>query len=158
MGHFEELIKYKNNIALKIISNNNLIKALVNNTSDFLNQPLPSGFDSTSLIYTQIFPYKFIPGINTEPTTFITMSFGNFDYRNNEFKSGIVYFYIITHQSLISTDYGLRYDYILNQIDLMFNKQYEIGSFNLELNNGGDFQIDENYFGSMISYKFIDFQ
>jgi hypothetical protein len=158
LAHFEELSQYKNNIAYKLITNANLVKALANTNKDFINQSLPIGFEETSLLYTQIFPYKFIPSINTEAKTFITMSFGNYNYINNEFKYGTVYFYIISHSSLIQTDYGLRYDYILNQIDLMFNKQYEIGAFNLELNNGGDLPVNENYFGSVISYKFTDFQ
>lgn len=158
MSHFEELTQYKNNIAMKIIENDNLLKALVNNNTDFLNQSLPANFDCTSVLYTQVFPYKFIPDVVTDAKTYLTMSFGNYNYTNNEFKSGNVYFYIITHKSLIRTDYGLRYDYILNQLDLMFNKQYGVGAFNLELGNGGDLSVNENFFGATISYKFTDFQ
>lgn len=149
---------YKNNIALKIISNNNLVKALIINDSRFLDQSLPKNFEISSLLYSQIFPYAFVPDINTEPQTFITMSFDNFRYINNKFKSGIVTFYVFTYKSLIPTDFGLRYDYILHQIDQMFNKKYEVGAFNLVINGGGDFHANENYYGSTASYKFTDFQ
>lgn len=159
MSHFLELTQYKNNIAYKLITNEDLVKALVNNTRDFLNQPLPNNFDSTSLIYTQIFPWRVNPSIETTPKSYITMSFGNFKYINNCFKSGIVTFYIFMHKSLIPTDVGLRYDYILSEIDALFNKQYDVGVFGLELSNGGgDFQVNDDYFGAMMPYKFTDFQ
>ena len=158
MSHFQELTEYKNNIMFKLITNENLLKALVNNNKDFINQSLPENFSPSNLIYSNIYPYRHVPSITTDPKTFITMSFTNFDYRNNEFKSGVLSFFIITHSTLASTDYGLRYDYILSQIDQMFNKQYGVGAFRLNLVNGGDLQVNEEYFGSMISYKFVDFQ
>lgn len=158
MSNFSELLTYKNNIILKIISDINLVKAIYNTGNDFINQSLPDNFDVTSLIYTQIYPYSYIPDIKKEASTFITMRFGDFKYINNAFKSGIVTFYVLAHQSLMSTDYGLRTDYILNQIDLLFNKQYGVGAFNLELYSGGDFIANENYYGISVSYKFTDFQ
>jgi len=158
LSSFIKLTEYKNNIIFKLIINENLIKALINHDSDFINQLLPDNFQPISLIYSQIFPYRFVPSIETEPKCFITMSFSNYKYINNIFKSGICSFYIICHKSLICTDIGLRYDYILDQIDTMFNNKKDVGSFNLILDNGGDLFINDNYFGSMISYKFTDFQ
>ena len=159
MGQFDQLTTYKNNIGIKLIENNNLVKALINNNSDFLNQSLPDGFKPTDLLHNRIYPYVFIPKVETEPKNFITMSFGKYNYVNNVFKSGILSFYIICHFSLLKTDYGVRYDYILSQIDSMFNKESDVGIFNLTIDSGGDLPvINEHYFGSMISYKFYDFQ
>lgn len=158
MKHFSELTNYKNNILLKLVSNENLIKALYNTDKNFLDQSLPINFDPTSLIYDSIFPYPYIPNIIDSPKTFITMNFDNFRYINNVFKSGILNFNILTHYFLMPTDYGLRTDYILKEIDLLFNKQYDVGSFNLELYAGGDFVVNEKYYGISISYVFTDFQ
>ena len=159
MGQFDQLTTYKNNIGIKLIENNNLVKALINNNSDFLNQSLPDGFKPIDLLYNRIYPYVFIPKVETEPKNFITMSFGKYNYVNNVFKSGALSFYIICHFSLLKTDYGVRYDYILSQIDSMFNKESNVGIFELTIVSGGDLPIiNENYFGSMISYKFSDFQ
>lgn len=152
---FDKLTDYKQNIIMRIISSENLVKAIGNNYRDFLDQPLP---DPYGLIYSNIYPYRHVPTINTEPKTFLTMSFTNFDYRNNEFKSGVLSFYIITHQSLMSTDYGLRSDYILGEIDKLFNRQSGVGAFKLNLLSGGDLQVNDQYFGAMVSYKFHDFQ
>lgn len=158
MSHFIELNNYKKNIMFKLLTNENLVKALINNNSDFINQSLPEDFQPPSLIYSHIYPYRYIPNIETEPKNFITLSFGNYRYSNNVFKSGIVTFHISCHTSMLQTDYGLRYDYILNQIDELFNNKNDIGSFNLILESGGDLIINDNYFGCLISYKFYDFQ
>jgi len=161
LSHFSEITKYKNNIALKLITNEKIIKALINNTRDFLKPPLPKNFDPTSLIYTQIFPWKTIPSISSEVKSYITMSFGDYRYLNNVFKSGKIYFYIFMHRTLIPTDYGLRYDYILSEIDSMFNKSNDsnMGAFRFQLSNGGgDFQINNDYFGIVMPYTFVDFQ
>ena len=158
MGQFAQLTEYKNNILYKLITNENLLKALVINSEDFLNHNLPNDFNTASLIHSQIFPYQYSIDIQDTPLSYITMSFGNYKYINNSFKSGLLNIYIFSHTSLIKTDYGLRYDYILDQIDSMFNKKKDVGSFNLELNTGGDFKVNDDYFGCVISYKFIDFQ
>lgn len=157
MGQFEKLSEYKNNILYKLITNENLVKALVCNDEDFLNYDL-SGFNPTTLIYNQIFPYQYTN--NTEDTlkTFITMSFGNYKYINNSFKSGIFSIFIFSHKNLMKTDNGLRTDYILNEVDDMFNKKKDVGNFSLELYGGGDFKVNNDYFGSFITYKFTDFQ
>lgn len=159
MAHFDRLTLYKNNIAGKLIQNENIVKALVNNDQNFINQSLPSDFHPVSLLYSQIFPYMHVPGTNVDATTFITMSFVNFNYTNNEFRSGMVWFYIFTHFSLMKTNYGQRTDYILNEVDLLFNKKYGIGEFNLTLSNGGgDIHINEDYYGISMPYKFLSFQ
>jgi len=157
LGQFSSLTDYKNNIIYKLITNENLLKALVINSKDFLNYNLPNDFIPSSLIYSQIFPYQYTINIQDNPLNYITMSFGNYKYINNSFKSGLLNIYIFSHSSLIETEYGLRYDYMLDQIDSMFNKKKDVGDFSLELYSGGDFKINDDYFGCVISYKFIDF-
>ena len=157
MSNFSELSTYKSNIIMNIISSTNLVKAIYNTDADFISQSLPVNFDASSLVYSSLFPYQYVPSVTTEAKTFVTMGFNNFKYINNIFKSGILTFYILVHHSLMSTDYHLRTDYILNQIDLLFNKKSDVGFFNLELYSGGDFIVNENYYGMSVSYKFTDF-
>lgn len=159
MGQFQKLTDYKNNIMYKLITNEKLVKALVINEEDFLDRDLPENFSPASIIYSQIYPYQYVSSIESEPKTFITMSFGNYRYVNNCFKSGVLNFYVFTHKSLISkSNYGLRTDFIIDEVDSMFNKSDSVGVFKLELNSGGDIKLDDEYFGSVISYKFTDFQ
>jgi len=160
MGRFSELGQNKNLIMLKLIENQDILKCLVNNQPNFLDYPLPSNFDPYSLIYTQIFPYRYVPDIQTEPKTFITMRF-NYSPNGVTFKNGSIYFYIITHQSLIRTDYGmLRYDFLINKIDEVFNLSRDIGIGKLPFYDMSDFLVDNEgkWLGAYIAYKSTEFQ
>lgn len=143
---------------MKLIENDKIVKCLVNPESNFLDIPLPNNFDVTSLIHSQIFPYRFVPTVQTEPKTFITMRFG---YKPNgmEFKNGSIYFYIITHNSLIRTDYGsLRYDMLVNYIDEIFSGTRDITIGKLPFYDMDEFIVNESYSGVYIAYKSTEFQ
>ena len=158
MSRFAELGQNKLNILMKLIGNEDIVKCLVNNQSNFLDISLPMDFDVTSLIYNSIYPYRFIPQIQTEPKTFITMRFG---YKPNgmTYKNGSIYFYIITHNSLIRTDYGmLRYDFLANKIDELMNSSRDIGLGKLPFYDMDDFIVNENYIGIYLAYKSTEFQ
>lgn len=141
---------------MNLLTNEKIIKAIVNNNSNFLDNPSPDNI--MALLYNNIYPYKHTFDMIDEVKTFITMDFGEYKYVNNKFQSGLVKFYTFSHKSIIRTDYGLRYDFILNEINNLFNKEYGIGAFNLTLVTGGDFQVNHDYFGSWATYKFTDFQ
>jgi len=158
MSRFAELGTNKLTILMKLIENQDIIKCLINNNQNFLDTPIPSDFNITSLIYDKIFPYKFIPSIQTSPSTFITMSF-NYKPNGMTFKNGSIYFYIITHNSLLRTDYGmLRYDYLINKIDEVFNSSRDIGIGKLPFHDMGDIQVNENYCGAYLIYKTTELQ
>jgi len=148
----KELSDYKNKIISKIIDNENLVKALSNNTEDFLDQPLIS--DVTSIIYKNVFPYKYIPSAQETASSYITMAFTNFSPQNREFKVGNIYFYIICHNNLLKTNYGcLRYDYIVNLIDEIFNDTGNISIGDFKFDSMSDFQVDSNHIGCWICYE-----
>jgi len=158
MSRFAELGQNKLTILMKLIGNEDIVKCLVNNQSNFLDISLPIGFDVASLIYDSIYPYRFVPQIQTEPKTFITMRFG---YKPNgmTYKNGSIYFYIITHNSLIRTDYGmLRYDFLANKIDELMNSSRDIGLGKLPFYDMDDFIVNENYIGIYLAYKSTEFQ
>lgn len=158
MGRFAELSTNKYMILSKLIEDQEIVKCLVNNESNFLDIPLPKDFEETSLIHNSIFPYKFIPTIETVPKTFITMSF-NYRPRGMSYKNGSIYFYVITHNSLIRTDYGtLRYDFLINHIDKLFNSSRDITIGKLEFCEMSDFMVNDNYSGAYIGYKSTEFQ
>jgi len=158
MSRFAELGQNKTTILMKLIENQNIVKCLINNESNFLDVPLPIDFDATSLIYDSIYPYRFVPTIETTAKTFITMKFG-YKPDGMTFKNGSIYFYIITHNSLLRTDYGsLRYDMLLNYIDEVFNSSRNIGVGKLPFYDMDEFVVNENYSGSYICYKTTELQ
>jgi hypothetical protein len=154
-GRFSELGKNKNEIMTRLLFSEEIAKALTYNGTNFLDQPTPE--DSTSLLYTQIFPYQRVPTTQDTAKTFITMKFG---YKPDGmfYKISTIYFYVITHISLVRTDMGmLRYDYLINQIDTLFNSQRGIGIGKLPFYAMDDFQINENWLGAFIGYKSTEF-
>jgi len=158
MSRFQELGQNKNIILMKLIESDDIVKCLINNQQNFLDVEIPVNFDRSSLVFSSLFPYKFIPTTETEAKTFITMSFS---YKPNgvTFKNGSVYFYIITHNSLIRTDYGsLRYDMLLNYIDEIFNSSRDITIGKLAFYDMGDFVVNDNYSGIYIAYRLTEFQ
>jgi len=158
MGRFSELGINKTTILMKLLEREEIVKCLVNNENNFLDVPLPNNFDVTSLVYSQIFPYRFIPTIQESPKSFITMKFG---YKPNgmTYKNGSIYFYIIIHNSLLKTDYGsLRYDMLLNYIDEVFNSSRDLGLGKLPFYDMDEFIVNESYSGVYIAYKSTEFQ
>ena len=158
MSRFAELGVNKTTILMKLIENNDIIKCLINNQPNFLDVPIHADFDATSLVFVNLFPYRYIPTIQTEPKTFITMSF-SYKPDGMTFKNGSIYFYIITHNSLLRTDYGvLRYDFLVNKIDEVFNSSRYIGVGKLPFYEMGDIPINENYSGIYLAYKTTELQ
>ncbi|HEY8888942.1 MAG TPA: hypothetical protein VIM70_01610 [Clostridium sp.] len=143
---------------MKLIQNDNIVKCLVNNEDNFLDVPLPVDFDVSSLVYSQIYPWRFVPTAQTEANSFITMKFS---YRHDgmTYKNGSIYFYIITHNSLLKTDYGsIRYDMLLGYIDEVFNSSRDLGLGKLPFYEMDEFIVNENYSGVYICYKSTEFQ
>lgn len=158
MSRFQELGQNKLLILTKLIENEDIVKCLINNNQDFLDTSIPSDFNYTSLIYNSIFPYRFIPSIQTDPKTFITLKFG-YKPDGKTFKNGSIYFYVIAHNSLLRTDYGmLRYDFLINKIDELMNSSRGIGLGKLPFHDMDDFIVNENYSGAYIAYKSTELQ
>ncbi len=155
MSKKTDFTAYKENILFKIIENDNIVQALTNNKPNFLDERID--IDPTSLIYTYIFPYRKSIKTLTEPQSLITMRFANFKPIGNKFRNGDIYFYIISHNSLVATDYGLRYDFIFDNLDKLFTNSRDIGIGKLELYDVSDLDIDENYMGSFCVFHVTDF-
>jgi hypothetical protein len=160
MSRFAELGTIKDTIMKKLVEDECIVRCLISNESNFETASTPVGYDPNDLLYTQIFPYRFIPDITIEPSTFITMKF-SYKPSGTTFKYGSIYFYVITNRSIVQTDYGmLRYDYLVNRLDVIFNKNNELGIGAMPFSDMDEFIIDKEgkWLGSYIAYKNIDFQ
>ena len=139
----------------RLVSSENIVKALTYSDNNFLDKPMLD--DSTTLLYNQIFPFAKVPKSTDEAKTFITMKFG-YKPDGAYFKLSNIHFYVITHISLIKTDYEtLRYDYLINQIDMLFNSQRGIGIGKLPFYEMSDFAVNEDWLGAYIGYRALEF-
>jgi len=159
MSRFGELNKQKTQVMIDITSNINLLKSIVNKEENFLevNLPIEIQNDPTIVLYNNIFPYRFPAILSDEEKIIISFGFGNYKKYNNVFKTGKIDFYVLMHKGLIRTDYGLRLDYIINQLDILFNSNEKISIGVLEFDRFDDLPpINDNYIGCIISYKTLE--
>lgn len=156
MSRFKELGKYKVAVLEKLISSQDLCKAIYYNDSNFLD--MPDILDTSELIRSNIFPYNRVLDFTPNKSTFLTFNFRDYRLVGNKFKSGSVEFHVLTHQDYIVTDYeSLRHDMILSYIDEIFNEDRELGIGKLLFNKMDEYEVNSEYVGTLISYKLWDF-
>lgn len=148
--------EYKKTILTKMVQDDALVQALANNKRNFRDERLQ--IEPTSLLYKNIFPYMKKQETITELQSLITMQFANFKPIGNKFKEGDIYFYIICHDDLVETDYGLRYDLIFDELDKLFRGSRDIGLGELELLRVSDMgAVGSNYCGCSCAFHVTDF-
>ncbi len=129
----------------ELLDNNRLFKALYFKEPNFLDKTIPSDMDRTSLIYDLIWPYRFIPDIQDTPKSLITTEW---KYRleskvDELIKLSTVRFFVIVHKDIISIDYGLRTDFIINEINECRKSAKLFRSMEYRFGNCEDFIADQ---------------
>lgn len=157
ISRLQDLSKDKVTIMSRIISDPNICKAIYYNEPNFLDQP-DIVDPASSVIYKNVFPYRYIPDPTNEEHTYVTLSFRRYKPIGTAYKSGLIYIYVFTHKDLVKTDYGLlRYDYIISELDQLMNVQYGIGIGKAEFHEMDEFIVNEQYLGQFIAYKIHEF-
>lgn len=143
----------------QILSNTNIVKALIINDENFINiTPTTEQNDiinnPSTLLRQQIFPYKKVTLTPENAKSYITSAWTNFRKVGSVYHSGRVYFYILIPLDLEKSTMGIRYNYIADQLDEMFCNS-SIGDF--EFYDRGDLEVTEGYIGHYIAFNIIDF-
>ena len=149
----------RNKIFTELLQNQNVIKALVVEDKDFLNIELneeqQSYIDNPFLLIRKyIYPYKKIFDTAVEKRTIISTQLSNFRKQGKNYRNGTLTFYILTPVDLENTSYGIRYDYICDEIEEIFDNT-TIGEFNFDTR--GDIEVGDRYIGHYISFKITEF-
>lgn len=155
LQRFERLSQDKMNILTYLTSSYEITQAIGCDEIDFLNPDFKIE-NPDSLIMTQIFPYKYVPPLNENKSTFLTLGFENYvPVRGQQYKNGIVAFYIMSHNDKQQTDYGfLRPDYITHKIDQIFDRTYKIGGIGkVQFAYMNPISINEKYHGNKVAYE-----
>lgn len=155
-----QTFKYmRNKIFSELIQNENIIKALVVEDGNFLdtvlNEKQQSYIDNPLLLIREyIYPYKKIFDTAVEKKTIISSTLTDFNKQGKNYRNGILTFYILTPVELENTSYGIRYDYIADEIEEVFANT-TIGEFNFH--SRGDIDIGDRYIGHYISFQITEF-
>lgn len=157
MSRLKDLSNDKVTIMMRILSSQNLCKAIKYNDSNFLDKPDIA--DPSELIYVNVFPYKRIPhDEDTTSKTYITMSFQQYKPVGNYFKSGVIYLNAIVNLDNMKTDYGMiRTDYIISEIDELINQERGIGIGKTNFYKMDDIVVNKEYIGTTIGYEIYEF-
>ncbi|WP_440110356.1 hypothetical protein [Paenibacillus sp. QZ-Y1] len=155
MSRFESLARDKLVVIDRILTSQEILKALVYNDMDFLDK---EDVDPEVILYNHIFPYRFVPKTSAEKKTYITITFGTYRKVGASYKSGIITFNVFTHQDLFRTGYGsLRTDYITIKLDELFNDFEGLGVGKANFYAMDHLSVNTDYHGSYVAYKTYDF-
>lgn len=154
MNNLTELFELKENILIKLLEDQELLKAVLNTTSTVE--------DPTICLYENIFPYKHtIEDTLTEEKNFITLEYASSGLINDNFKNYSITFFIIVHENLIKINYNnmtiLRTDFIASRIDDIFNNARGFGIGKLKFAGLQPLIINDSFTGIQLFYNNLDF-
>lgn len=160
MNSTKNLFDYKTKAINKILQNDNIIKALIDDAPQFLDNLdtniLTQNYRD-NLLYKQVYPYLPVTSVFKDAKSYITLSLGIFKSSEYAILSGQLRINVICHMDLIQTENGQRHGFIANEIDnMMFNTNgFGIGKL-------GDKRIEEiivgsDHIGVAMQYNITDF-
>lgn len=149
----------RNKIFMELLTNENIIKSLIVEDANFLDAQLNEEQQNyinnpRLLIRNYIYPYKKIFDTTTEKKTIISTQLSNFNKYGKNYRNGTLTFYILVPVDLENTAYGVRYDYIGDEIENIFTNTI-IGEFNFD--SRGDIDVGDRYIGHYVTFRITEF-
>ncbi|OME41416.1 hypothetical protein [Paenibacillus odorifer] len=160
MSGFKKITEYKNTLIQRILSKENILKAIYYQDKSFLEK---ESVEFDKIIYSNVFPFDFIPTNESELKeirTYVTLSVT--DYRpagkGAIYRAGSVIVRIFTHKDLFQTDYGhTRVDYLASEVDEQLSDERGVGIGKLEFVGMKEYVVNNEYQGVYLQYRPIDF-
>ncbi|WP_405169299.1 hypothetical protein [Paenibacillus sp. FSL H3-0286] len=157
MSFLKEITDYKNTVINRLLSNQDLCKALFYKDDNFLEKESIAYTDE--LIYENIYPHRFIPETTAETKTYITISCTDYRPVGRSFKNGQLGIYMFTHRDLFKTDYGYtRMDYIMTKVEELMDGIRGIGLGELVFAGLNEYVVNEKFQGYVLTYRPVDFK
>ena len=156
--YLEEFFNYKNQLMNDLLTEKEIVRLL----SDQYEDNIPE--DPGELVYTQIFPYEFIPETVEHGRTYICcdidisrMSDRREAPSNKLLYSPVLYIWLFTHKSLMRLpEGGVRVDKLAHEIAKKINGSHFYGMGNLELYSVKRFAPMMDYQGKVMTFDAKD--
>lgn len=150
--YLNEFYDYKNKLVEDIITNETLVH--------LINEDI--GMDeSESLVYSQVFPYEYVPEtINTDNTIIcFDVDIVSTQKRDSRYiYYPVIYIYIMCHKSKLRLpEGGVRMDEICSEIDKTIDGSLHYGLGELKLDYVKRFSPMTNFNGKVMAYNAKDF-
>ena len=147
----DEFYDYKNKLMKDLVTNTEIVKLL---SDDCALCETP-----TDLIYTQIFPYEYVPDVVDEAKTFICFDIDIQKMINKTFLIPTIYVWVFTHKKFLRlTDgNGIRPDKLCSEIAQTLNGSRYYGLGELNLSSVKRFTPLENFQGKVMTFQAQDY-
>lgn len=146
----DEFFDYKNQLVDDILTNESIVK-LMSDDGEAVSAP-------ESLMYTQVFPYEFVPNVTEHGQTFICCEVDIKEVINKTFLVPSLYIWVFTHKSKVRLPGGgIRIDKLTSEITKIINgsRMYGLGELNLQ--SAKRFSPITDYQGRTLTFYARDF-
>lgn len=146
----EEFFDYKNRFVEDIVTNKEIVKLLAEDGD--------SAADPAKLVYSQIFPYEYVPETIQKAQTFICCDVDVQKSINKTKLIPVMYVWVFTHKSKMRLpEGGIRVDRICSEIAKAINGSRYYGLGELDLHAVRRFAPVTDYQGKMMTFLAEDF-
>lgn len=155
----EERMGLKKFMTKQIMSDEELLRAISIDKSDFLNNAYVLS-PAYEIAKNRIYQYKFFKDIKTEQESFMCFSISLRKEKGKlQTKTGEIEFFIFTHVDLMKTNYPYtRIDFIASRIDKLFNMEGTTDVIKkIQFVRDEEISYNSSFVGYMVKYSFDSF-
>ncbi len=152
MTGLDEFFDYKNQILNDILTSGPILLLLDDNYQ--------TASDPSSLVYSQVFPYEYVPTVTEHGQTFICFEVDiTKGVENKTFLVPVIYVWVFTHSSKLRlpNGEGVRVDKLSSEIVKVINGSRFYGLGELNLDSAKRFSPITNYQGRIITFYAKDY-
>ena len=146
----DEFFNYKNQLVNDLITNERIVQLLSDNGEVRCK--------SEQLIYSQVFPYEYVPDTIVHGQTFICCDVDIQEADSKTFLRPVLYIWVFTHKSKMRLpEGGVRVDKLCSEIAKKINGSRYYGLGELGLSSCRRFAPISDYQGKVLTFKTRDF-
>ena len=150
LSGLDELFDYKNKLMEDMLTNETIIR-LLDDDCKIVKSP-------GALVYTQVFPFEFVPDVVEHGQTFICCEVDIKDVVDKTFLIPAIYIWVFTHKSKLRlSEGGVRTDKLCSEIVKTINGSRYYGLGELDLYSAKRFSPIANYQGRILTFYAKDF-
>lgn len=145
----KDFYDYKNKLIEDIVTTPEIVR-LINDDVPFAN--------ATDLIYTQVFPFEFLPETTEMGKTYVCVEVDIYESVKKPYLVPTIYVWVFTHKSLLRLpEGGVRTDALCSAICERINGSMMYGLGQLELFSSKRFAPMSDFNGKCLSFRATEF-
>lgn len=146
----DELFDYKTRLMEDLLTDEEIV-ALIDEPGRYRDNP-------AGLVYTQVFPYEYVPDVTEHGKTFVCCEVDIKDVESKTFLLPAIYIWVFSHKSEMRLpEGGVRTDKLCSKIVEKINGSWFYGLGELELKSARRFSPISQYQGRALTFYARDF-